>query len=317
MQGDHYDYDIEALSVAGFTQASYEITDRLIATAAVRVDWTRYDYVNNLPAGTVGRFLRPASRVDAFTTASPKFSLLYRLGDGSAFASYARGARPPQTTDLYRLQINQTADAADPETIDAFEVGWRGSLTPRINAEFAAYFMDKRNFFFRDADGFNVDDGKTRHLGFETALDAQITDDFSINVNASYGAHTYRFDRTVTSAANPTESIRFGDDVDTAPRWLAGARGRWAPSVLPIRAEAEWIYVDNYFLDAGNTRTYPGHNLVNLRGVWSVTDRFEIYATLRNVLDKFYAERADFAFGNERYFPGEERTLSVGFQIQN
>ncbi len=307
-QGLHYDYDVNAVSVSGFAQGAYEITDRLTATAASRVDYTRYDYVNNTDAGVVGRFLRPASRVDEFTTASPKFSLRYDTGSGSAYVSYARGARPPQTTDLYRLQINQTTDAADPETIDAVEIGWRGAIGPRLSLDAAAYYMVKDNFFFRDADGFNVDDGKTRHVGAEAALDAALTDALSLNLNASYAAHTYRFDR----AAN---GIVSGADVDTAPRWLAGARALWRPLDLPVEGEVEWVFVDDYFLGPANSRTYPGHNLLHLRGSWAVTENFRLYAALRNVLDKFYAERADFAFGDERYFPGEERTLTVGLRL--
>ncbi len=312
-QGLHYDYDVAALLVSGFGQASYALTDRLTATAALRVDWTRYDYTNNTDTGVVGRFLRPASRVDQFTTASPKFSLLYDLGSGSAFLSFARGARPPQTTDLYRLQINQTENAADPETIDAVEIGWRGAIGERLQVEAAAYFMDKRNFFFRDADGFNVDDGRTRHVGVETAVTLDVSSAISIDANVSYGAHTYRFDRPVSSRA--TEAIRFGDDVDTAPRWIGGARARWTPAALPLEAEAEWVFVEDYFLDAANTQTYPGHHLANLRGAWTISDRLTVYGTLRNVFNTFYAERADFAFGNERYFPGEGRVLAMGVRL--
>lgn len=180
-QGLHYDYDVAATSVSGFGQATYALTDRLTATAALRVDWTRYDYTNNTDSGVIGRFLRPESRVDNFVTASPKFSLLYEAGPGSLYASYARGARPPQTTDLYRLQINQTEDAADPETIDAFEIGWRGALGERVTLDAAAYFMDKRNFFFRDADGFNVDDGRTRHVGAEAAMSVALSGALSLD----------------------------------------------------------------------------------------------------------------------------------------
>jgi outer membrane receptor protein involved in Fe transport len=313
-QGAHYDYEVAALSASPFAQATYEITPRLKAVAAARLDWTRYDYNNRTADGVVGRFLRPTDRVDAFVTASPKASLLYDAGGGIAYVSYARGARPPQTTDLYRLQINQTADAAQPETIDAFEAGWRGSLGERVDVEVAGYFMSKRHFFFRDADGFNVDDGRTRHFGAEASLTARLAAGVTIDANASYGAHTYRFGRPVLSLPQASEAIQFGDDVDTSPRWLAGARGLWAPQRLPVSAEIEWIFVDKYFADAANTIVYPGHNLVNLRAAWRLDKHLSVTATVRNLLDTFYAERADFAFGEERYFPGEERTMSVGLR---
>lgn len=313
-QGVHYDYDVKALSASPFLQVRLELTPRLEAVIGGRLDWTRYDYDNLTADGVVGRFLRPGDRRDSFLTASPKASLLFALAGGKAYLSYARGARPPQTTDLYRLQINQTVDGARPEFIDAFEAGWRGPLSEKVNLELAGYFMKKRNFFFRDADGFNVDDGKTRHVGAEAALTAQLTDALMFDINASYGVHTYRFSRPVLSIPNATEAISLGDDIDTAPRWLAGGRALWAPDALPVSAEAEWLFIDNYFMDAANSVTYPGHHVVNLRGEWRLGDGLRLTLAVRNLLDKLYAERADYAFGEERYFPAEERTFAVGLR---
>lgn len=313
-QGLHYDYEVAAQSVSPFASVSIDLAPRLKATAAARLDYTRYDYENRTASGVVGRFLRPPSREDDFTTVSPKFSLVYDAGAANVYASYARGSRPPQTTDLYRLQINQTADPAEPETIDAFELGVKGAAG-FLRYEAAGYFMWKRNFFFRDADGFNVNDGRTRHLGGEAELSADLPFGFALDGNVSYGRHTYRFDRPVLSLPQASEEISFGDDVDTAPRWIAGLRGRWAPEELPLSAEIEWAFVDAYFMDAANSALYPGHSLVHLRGGWAISERLTATFALRNVFDKFYAERGDFAFGTERYFPGEGRVAAFGLRV--
>jgi outer membrane receptor protein involved in Fe transport len=37
---------------------------------------------------------------------------------------------------------------------------------------------------------------------------------------------------------------------------------------------------------------------------------------MNNVLDEDYADRADFAFGNYRYFPGRGREVFVKFQYR-
>lgn len=314
-QGTHYDYEVEAASLSPFVSATIELAPRLKATAAGRLDYTRYDYRNLTASGVVGRFLRPSSREDQFTTVSPKFSLAYDAGDALVYTSYARGARPPQTTDLYRLQINQTVDPARPETIDAFELGVKGVRGP-FRYEAAGYFMWKRNFFFRDADGFNVNNGRTRHVGGEAEIGVDLPAGFSLDGQASYGRHTYRFDRPVLSLPQASEAISFGDDVDTAPRWIAGARLRWRSADERLETELEWLHLSRYFLDAANTAVYPGHDLVHLRAQWSVTDRIALTFALRNALNRLYAERGDFAFGNERYFPGEERTASLGIRIE-
>lgn len=312
-QGVHYDYAVAAAGISPFVQSTWRIAPGVRAIVAARLDWTRYRYDNRAPDGAVGRFLRPPDAVDAFLSASPKASLLFDFAGGVARASYARGARPPQTADLYRLQPGQTSNAARVEFIDAFEIGWRGALGPRLDLDAAVYFMDKSNFYFRDADGFNVNDGRTRHVGFEIEATARPLDWLTLDANAAYGRHVYRFDRPVASLPQATESIRRGDDVDTAPRWLAGARALIEPAGR-LSGEIEWAFVGGYFTDAANTRTYPGHELVHLRARYRINDHFALAAGVRNLFDALYAERADFAFGEERFFPGEERTVSVGLE---
>jgi outer membrane receptor protein involved in Fe transport len=248
---------------------------------------------------------------DSFVTASPKLSLRHELtGDASIYASYARGARPPQTTDLYRLQINQTGDQARPETIDAVELGLRAAFGERISLSLAGYFMDKHNFFFRDADGFNVSDGKTRHVGVEADVRIALHETLTLSSALTYARHTYRFDRPV---GNATEAIAFGDDVDTAPRIIANTRLSWRPAE-PLRLEAEWVSMGSYFTDAANGHKYGGHNVLNLRAEAGLNERLAAFVTIRNVTDTLYAERADYAFGEDRYFPGEERTFGFGLR---
>ncbi len=79
-----------------------------------------------------------------------------------------------------------------------------------------------------------------------------------------------------------------------------------------MTAEAEWVSLGSYFMDAANDNRYEGHNLLHLRAQAAVTDDLAVFVTLRNVTDELYAERADFAFGSDRFFPGEVRTLGVG-----
>jgi len=321
-QGLHYDYEVRAINASGFVQGEYQLGPRTFANAAVRVDGTIYDYDNLTadgialdPQGNAGRFLRLPDQIDRFVTASPKFSIRHEFSDDlNAYASYARGARPPQTTDLYRLQVNQTGDQARPELIDAGELGVRAALGDRINVNLAGFFMEKKNFFFRDADGFNVANGKTRHAGVEADFRIALHETLTLQSAVTYAAHTYRFNRNPN--ANPgtvRENITSGDDVDTAPRVIANTRLAWRPMDW-LTAEAEWVSVGSYFTDAANNNSYDGHNLLHLRAQATLTDELAVFLTLRNVTDELYAERADFAFGNDRFFPGEVRTLGFGLR---
>jgi outer membrane receptor protein involved in Fe transport len=48
---------------------------------------------------------------------------------------------------------------------------------------------------------------------------------------------------------------------------------------------------------------------LNLRGRWAPSARWALTLRLNNALDRHYADRADYAFGTYRYFPGRGRAL--------
>ena len=102
-------------------------------------------------------------------------------------------------------------------------------------------------------------------MGIEAEIEVPLTNWLTIAASGSYAHHTYRFTNTV--AANSTESIFSGDDVDTAPRTLGNLRFVWTPHEN-VRGEVEWVHVGEYFTDASNAHRYPGHDLVNLRISW-------------------------------------------------
>lgn len=310
VQGLHYDYEVDALEAAPFVRARRQVDDQLAVQAGVRATFTRYDYENDAPGETVvGRFRRPDSRTDEFAAVTAKLAATYDLGaNGTAYASLARGARPPQTTDLYRVQRNQDPDGIEPETLDAVEIGWR-KVSARGSVSLTGFAMRKGNFFFRDADGFNVTDGETTHIGVEAEGTLRLTDTLALSGAGTVARHDYAFDR---AGADGRELIVDGNEVDTTPTTLATAQLVWTPTAA-ITAEAAWTHAGAYFTDAANTRAYPGHDLLDLRAAWTVGP-VTLLGIVRNVTDARYARRADFAFGSERYFPGEERAAEVAVQ---
>ncbi len=307
-QGVHYDYDIDALVAAAYAQAQIDATPRLRVTAGLRAEWTEYDYDTATPADTIGRFQRPADRTDDFTTLTPKLGVTYAANDAlSLFANAARGARAPQTTDLYRLQEFQEVADVEVETIDSVEAGLR-RFGERFDVELVAFAARKENFFFRDADGLNVDDGVTEHVGLEASGQWRATPTLVFTGAATWAEHTYAFDRPV---GNASETIVDGARVDTPPEWLANPQALWSPTDR-VALELSWTHVGEYFTNAANTQDYPGHDVFDARVDWAATETATVFAAVRNLTNTDYATRADFAFGNERYFPGEDRAYTVG-----
>ena len=96
-----------------------------------------------------------------------KLGLSYEITDDhTLYVTAARGYRAPDTSELYRLQRQQSVADLDSERLDSIEVGSRGAFGP-LRYSLAAFTMEKDNVIFRDSNGFNVSDGRTDHEGVE------------------------------------------------------------------------------------------------------------------------------------------------------
>ena len=312
-EGAHYDYDVRGLTAAVYVQSEFRMSDRVTISGGIRGEYTRYQYDNNMLTGntrddgTVCGFggclyTRPASRTDSFSDLAPKIGALFRLSDSSTlYMNIARGFRAPQMTELYRLQSGQQVSDLKSEKVDSVELGLRTG-NDMWHLDGSAFAMRKRNSVYRDAEGFNVNGGRSRHSGLEVSGDVQFYRHWSFTINGTYARHTYDFD--VVAARG--ETFVSGRDIDTAPRWLGSAElefekpGRFSAAV-------QWVSLGSYYLDAANEHTYPGHDIANLRFTLPLSDHFSITARLNNLQDRAIADRADFAFGNYRYFPGRGR----------
>ena len=308
VQGLHYDYTVDATVLALYAQASWAFGKDWRVVAGVRGERSAYDYDNHTLSTDVGRFRRPADRSDTFETVTPKLGLIYTLSDtASVWLNLARGARAPQVTDLYSLQTLQQPGDQKAETIDSAELGYRARIGA-ARVEVALYTMEKKNSAFRNADGFTVPFARTRHQGVEVSGSAPLTDTLELSGWFTYAEHTYAFNDPVARAG---ESISSGDDIDSAPRRLANAQLTWRPTNA-LSGELGWTHMGDYFTNAANTRTYPGHDVLDLRATWAPDGGAALYVAVRNLADIRYAERADFAFGADRYFPAESRAVTVG-----
>ena len=310
VQGLHFDYEVDAVVLAGFATKDFHFGDRATLHVGARAEYTSYDYDNQADTGVSGRFIRAADRTDDFFTLIPKLGFTYDFADGTFFARAARGSRAPQTIDLYSAQQNQVPGEADVETLDSLEVGYRGIAFQRGKFEITGFTQWKDNFFFRNANGFDVVNGKTRHEGVEVSFDLPFWRNFSLTGAGTLARHTYNFSEDVGSAAN---NITEGDRVDTAPDTL----GNLALNYDGSRAGAylRWTHVGEYFTNPGNTNEYPGHDIFTLGGQADVTDNLQLSLRVDNLFNTLYADRADFAFGNERFFPGRPRTLFAGLTL--
>ncbi|MGD9598552.1 MAG: TonB-dependent receptor [Steroidobacteraceae bacterium] len=320
--GLHYDYRVKGATAGGYATLAFRPAARWSIEAALRIETTRYDYDNRMLAGNTDDrgvpcgasgclYNRPADRRDTFDDVAPKLDVMYAPAAGQRlYASWSRGFRPPEQTELYRLQSQQNIADLDAEELQGGELGWRGE-TAQFTWSIAAFALGKRNLIVRDSSGFNVNGGRTTHRGIEYELAWRPAPAWRLAAAGSVAWHRYAF----SASAGGGETIRSGNDIDTAPRNLHALRIGWSPRTT-IDAELEVLDVGRYWLDASNTHEYAGHTLVNLRASWSPAPAWRLSLRALNLADTTYADRADFAFGQYRYFPGRARAAFVEIQYR-
>lgn len=318
--GDHYDFDVRGINLGVYALRNFKLGERDTVEIGARAERVAYRYrtalapgnndANGDPCGFGGcLFTRPASRDDAFFNIAPRLSWQRELSAQQRFfASLRRGFRAPQITELYRLQSGQQVADLDAETLDSIELGWR--LDGATTASVALFGARKRDQILRDADGFNVSNGRTRHYGIELDARVPLGRGADLAFSGTIARHRYDFSRNVVGA----EPIARGDDVDTAPRSLAALRLSLRPGAQTL-LWFEWEHMGRYFLNASNSERYVGHELIHA-AISTRRGPLTLALKVRNLMDRPYAERADFAFGNFRYFPGQPRSLFLSVRYE-
>lgn len=311
--GRHYDY---RTTVAGLAvHAAVRGDDLHYAWEfGVRADGTRYDYDNRMLAGNTAEdgtpcafggclFSRPEDRRDEFGNLSPRLELGWKAAERHrVYVAASTGFRPPEITELYRLQRNQRVADLDSESVRALEIGWR-HVSDRALWHIAAFDQRKKDLIIRDANGFNITGGRTTHRGLEWEWRQQIGGSWVVGSSGTLARHRYDFDAAIEGG----ETIVSGRDIDTAPRRLHTVLLRWMPRSdwdLTLRG-AE---VGAYYADAGNQYRYEGHRTASLAIGWQAHEQWRFTLDIDNLTNERYADRADYAQGSWRYFPGRERS---------
>lgn len=308
--GKNYDYDVDATQIAPFVQYQQFWDNGFDITLGLRFERMSYDYDNQMLTGRTRedgtpcamggcRYNRPADRSDTFGNLAPKLGIRYAFNDNHDVQfRVTRGFRPPQATELYRLQNNQSVADLDAVEIDSVELGFAGT-EGAWSYEAVAFYMDKDNEIITDSNRINLNNMHTRHKGVELSSGYDFNEQWRLSGAYNYARHTYENDQ-ISGGVNLN-----GNDVSSAPRNFGTLQLQWRPTST-LLTELQWVSMGKYFSNPENLNKYEGHDLLNLRTRWQATDALTVSLNILNLTDRKYAERADWAaFGGDRYFPGE------------
>ena len=222
---------VKTKSFAIFADASYDVTDRLSVSVGGR--WTRDEKdarvfkANYVGIGSPisGRAVAPAVTLTNYTASetfeefTPRVSLTYELTDDvNAYAAYGRGFK----SGGFDMRGDATATPStvngyDPEIVDSYEAGLKGSLFERrVQFTSAAFYTEysgqqittqRVNPAGTGVVSFVDNVGSSTIYGWEFEGQAQLTDRLSANVALGYTKA--EFDQFLAFVPNPAPPPAF------------------------------------------------------------------------------------------------------------
>jgi outer membrane receptor protein involved in Fe transport len=249
------------------------------------------------------------------------------------YGAWRHGFRAPNQGALFQQGAARSTVDLDPVTVDSREAGVRGEVGARLAYQVSAYDMRIRDdiYSYRNAQNVQVttNAGETRHRGVEASMGLALLS--RLKLDASWTRASHRYVEWLAQAARPASAttpavpeIRFdGNRIAAAPRSLASALLTWSPSRLGGgRVAAEYTRVGGYAMDEANTpgQWYDGYAIVNLHANAMLTPHLETFVRVSNLLDRNYAELAQYSAAERNvaeratFTPGAPRQAFAGLR---
>ncbi len=183
-------------SYAAYLEASYDLTDQLTITAAGRYSYERVLVFNNGFLTTNTQFRDPRGTF-TFKKFTPKAVIRYKpTDDHMLYASYSKGFKSGfvNNGDVGKCPGGPTdgsclPNPVKPETVDAFEVGYKGRLADGLNVTLAAFHYKYKQiqvFIYQAPNGFYQNAAAGRLNGFDFDAEWAVTPDLRLTIGGSY-----------------------------------------------------------------------------------------------------------------------------------
>ncbi len=143
----------------------------------------------------------------------------------------------------------------------------------------AIYAERSTHVILRDANGFNISDGKLESAGIEFDFGWTPYENNRLSVIGTYARHTYAFDQAITRRRGHQRRSRCRYRATLARQRALAVIGRPQTS----KAKFEMVYQGRYYLDAASTTSYDGFTLWNWRGTWQVNPHWRLFARVMNI----------------------------------
>jgi len=292
-----------------FVTDSFDVTADLTVTASGRYNIAEVDLLDHLGPNLTGN--------NRYSRFNPAIGATYKIAPAlTGYAGYSEGNRAPTPSEIECSNPAQpcllpSLLSSDPPGLKqvvshTYEAGLRGNFTAaefvpgRFGWNFGLFRTDLNDDIYAVAtsisSGFFENVGSTRRQGIETGLTYK-DENWSVYLNYSLVDATFQSSLTLPSPNNPfadangsihvapgdrlpgipEHQLKFGVDYHLTPGWTVGG-------VLN--------YYSDQFLrgdESNQNPPLPGYVVVNLHSSYKVTENFELFVNIHNLLDARYA----------------------------
>ena len=333
---------VDTNTLAGFADFTYDLTDQFSVSVGGRYTWDerkadilRQNYLGGgspefggagVPFGTPGTDFTGKR---TFTKFTPRGSVSFKpTPDHNLYASYSQGFKGggfdprgagANAPDLNGDGLRSDAEVADflsfePETVDSYEIGYKGSLLDRrLTVALAAFRADYKGVQIPGSEACTIagvpsfcgnvtNAAKAKFQGFEAEVGARVGNDWltagdSLRATGAVGYIDAKFKEYIANigagaAARPTDVSDFRK-VQNTPKWTfnqslvysapLGDGSIDLTEAISYRSRTTQFEVPNPFLDQ------PGYALLDASIVYHAPgDRWTIGLYGKNLTDEQY-----------------------------
>lgn len=286
-------------SYAAFAQASYEILPKLKLTGGLRYTMDKTNATGALLAGTFVIFDGPPSSKD-INRVTFKAALDYQLADDVlTYFSFSRGYKTGNFNILTYDPVPQK-----PETIDAYEIGFKSDLLDkRLRLNAAAFYYDIGNPQVQLARNNTIilsNAQSARIKGFEIDATAIPVEGLTMRGSMTYLDPKYKRYANAPSILpnpNPPFGVLPPVSVDASGNRIAYASkltfNAGFDYVLPVSngewtLTADYYYNDGFFWEPNNFLHQGSYGLLSGQIRYAPTERFAVRVWGKNLTGKKY-----------------------------
>lgn len=230
----------------------------------------------------------------------PSVGIVFRPGEShQIFASYSEGLSAPRTDDLYNGLSLAQLDLVEPETSQAYDLGYRFQ-SDRLMLSTQVWYNQFQNRIVRvfdQVEGINISRniGDVDLWGWELEAGVQVTDAFTAYLSTAYtGSEVQSNLPAVYTPPNPDEPYLVataGKELVETPEWTFATRLEYEAGPFTIGVQGK--YVGERWVTDVNDLASDAYTTVDLDLRWDFgavlgTDRTYLQLNVSNLFDERY-----------------------------